>query len=136
MKLFLDTNVILDLLENRKPWVHDVMVLFQLAMDKRVDLFVSDLTFVNISYITRKSFTHQQLYEVFSRLRKFVRVVGLGRDVIDEAIAACHVDFEDSVQYFAACRERVDYIITRNEKDFSFSEIQVFNPKDILQVIS
>lgn len=56
MKLFLDTNVIVDLLENRKPWVQDVMVLFQLAVEKKVELFVSDLTIVNIAYITRKSY--------------------------------------------------------------------------------
>lgn len=43
MKLFLDTNVIVDLLESREPWVQDVMVLFQLAVEKKVELLVSDL---------------------------------------------------------------------------------------------
>ena len=49
MKLFIDTNIVLDLLQYRKPWIHDTLVLFQLAKDKRIELIVSDLTFVNVA---------------------------------------------------------------------------------------
>lgn len=135
MKLFLDTNVIVDLLENRKPWVQDVMVLFQLAVEKKVELFVSDLTIVNIAYITRKSYPVDQLYDALVRLRKFVTIAGTGSTVINKAIDSRYNDFEDAVQYFAAKGENVDYIITRNAKDFSFSSIPVLSLGEFLDLI-
>ena len=135
MKLFLDTNVIVDLLENRKPWVQDVMVLFQLAVEKKVELFVSDLTIVNIAYITCKSYPVDQLYDALARLRKFVTIAGTGSRVINKAIDSRYNDFEDAVQYFAAKGENVDYIITRNAKDFSFSSIPVLSPGEFLDLI-
>ena len=61
MKLFLDTNIVLDLLQNREPWVNDTLVLFQLAKDKELELIVSDLTFVNVVYIAGKDFDKNKL---------------------------------------------------------------------------
>ena len=56
MKLFVDTNVVLDLLQYREPWVRDTLVLFQMAKDKKVELVVTDLTFINVVYIAGKNF--------------------------------------------------------------------------------
>ena len=61
MKLYIDTNVVLDLLQYREPWIDDTLVLFQLAKDKEVELIVSDLTFVNVVYIAGKYFDKQKL---------------------------------------------------------------------------
>lgn len=127
--------MIVDLLENRKPWVQDVMVLFQLAVEKKVELFVSDLTIVNIAYITRKSYLVDQLYDALARLCKFVTIAGTGSRVINKAIDSRYNDFEDAVQYFAAKGENVDYIITRNAKNFSFSSIPVLSPGEFLDLI-
>ncbi|WP_165154710.1 PIN domain-containing protein [Parabacteroides sp. ZJ-118] len=135
MKLFLDTNVIVDLLEDREPWVQDVMILFQLAVEKKVELLVSDLTIVNLAYITRKSYSKERLYDALVRLRKFVTIVEIGCNAIDNAIDCRYNDFEDAVQYFAAARKNVNYIITRNARDFSFSSIQVLTPGEFLNLI-
>ena len=56
MKLFIDTNIVLDLLQYREPWVHDTIVLFQLAKEKEIELIVTDLTFVNVVYIAGKNY--------------------------------------------------------------------------------
>lgn len=68
MKLFIDTNIVLDLLQYRMPWIHDILVLFQLAKDKRIELIVSDLTFVNVAYIAGKNADKKKLNETLHLL--------------------------------------------------------------------
>jgi len=124
-KLFLDTNIVWDLIGNREPFVKEAAFLFQLGRNKECQLFVSDLTFVNIAYITRKTYPKEKLYSVLSKLRSFLTIVGGGVVAVDHALALQADDFEDAVQYYDA-----DYIITRNKKDFSFSEIEVLTSEE------
>ena len=132
MKLFIDTNVVLDLLQYREPWVHDTIVLFQLAKEKEVDLVVTDLTFVNVVYIAGKNFDKKKLHETLLGLKKLVSIVPIGDICIDEALNSNFSDFEDATQYFAAKREHVDYILTRDENGFKISDIPVMNVTDFL----
>lgn len=132
MKILLDTNVLMDVVANRHPWVDDALVLFELSNQKKITLIASDCSFVNIAYITRKLFVKEELYSLLEELREFVHVIEMGETVIDEAISARWNDFEDCTQYLAAKRERADFIITRNEKDFSQSDIPVLSPHDFL----
>ena len=101
-KLFLDTNIVLDLIGNREPFVKEAAFLFQLGRNKECQLFVSDLTFVNIAYITRKTYPKEKLYSVLSKLRSFLTIVGGGVVAVDHALALQADDFEDAVQYYAA----------------------------------
>ena len=131
-KLFLDTNVVLDLIEKREPFVYNAALLFQLRMDGVCKLFVSDLTIVNIAYIVRKSYSKEKLYAILDKLYSFLVIVPGGATVIGRAIESQANDFEDSVQYYAACQAKVDYMITRNKKDYSFSEIEVLTPQEYM----
>ena len=134
MKLFIDTNVVLDLLQYREPWVHDTIVLFQLAKDKEVDLIVSDLTFVNVVYIAGKNVDKNTLKETLVKLKKIVKVVSIGDAAIEQALKGDFIDFEDAAQYFAAKREQVDYILSRDKIGFKMSEIPVMNVKEFLNM--
>lgn len=131
-KLFLDTNIVLDLIENREPFVKDAALLFQLGRNKECELFVSDLTFVNIAYIIRKTYSKERLYSVLSKLRSFLTIVGGGGIAVEHALKLQADDFEDAMQYYAACQVEADYIITRNKKDFSFSEIEVLTSEEYM----
>lgn len=132
MKLFIDTNVVLDLLQYREPWIHDTIVLFQLAKEKKVELIVTDLTIVNVVYIAGKHFEKKKLYETLKDLKKLISVVSIGNDCIEQALNSDSSDFEDATQYFAAKREQVDYILTRDENGFITSDIPVMNVTDFL----
>ena len=132
MKLFIDTNVVLDLLQYREPWVHDTLVLFQLAKEKRVELIVTDLTFVNVVYIAGKNVDKKKLNETLVGLKKFLTIVPIGDACIEQALSGNFADFEDAVQCFAAKREKVDYILSRDEKGFYMSEIPVMNVTEFL----
>ena len=132
MKLFLDTNILIDVVANRTPWVEDALVIFELANQKQVELIAADCSFINIAYITRKIFSAEELNSLLADLREFVDVAEVGTEIIDAAISANWNDFEDCVQSMVAQREKVDYIITRNEKDFRDSNVPAISPREFL----
>ena len=78
MRLFVDTNVVLDLLQYRVPWIYDTLVLFQLAKENKVELVVSDLTFVNVAYVAGKNVDKKTLKKTLVKLKKLVTVVSIG----------------------------------------------------------
>lgn len=135
MKLFLDTNILIDVIANRKPWVDEALVLLELAKQKKLTLIVADFSFINLAYITRKLFTQEELYALFSDLCLYVKVVEVGGMIIKKSFQKRWKDMEDCVQYLVAKREEADYLITRNEKDFSDSDIPVLNPSEFLDMI-
>ena len=135
MKLFLDTNILIDVIANRKPWVDEALVLLELAKQKKLTLIVADFSFINLAYITRKLFTQEELYALFNDLCLYVKVVEVGGMIIKESFQKRWKDMEDCVQYLVAKREEVDYLITRNEKDFLDSDIPVLSPSDFLDMI-
>lgn len=135
MKLFLDTNILIDVIANRKPWVDEALVLLELAKQKKLTLIVTDFSFINLAYITRKLFTQEELYALFSDLCLYVKVVEVGGMIIKKSFQKRWKDMEDCVQYLVAKREEADYLITRNEKDFSDSDIPVLSPSEFLDMI-
>ena len=135
MKLFLDTNILIDVIANRKPWVDEALVLLELAKQKKLTVIVADFSFINLAYITRKLFTQEELYALFSDLCLYVKVVEVGGMIIKKSFQKRWKDMEDCVQYLVAKREEADYLITRNEKDFSDSDIPVLSPSEFLDMI-
>ena len=134
MKLFIDTNIVLDLLQYREPWINDTLVLFQLAKEDKVELIMSDLTFVNVVNIAGKNVDKKALRETLVKLKKFVKVVSIGDICIEHALNSDFFDFEDEVQYLAAKREQADYILSRDESGFKMSDIPVMNVTEFLNV--
>ena len=94
---------------------------------KRVELIVTDLTFVNVVYIAGKNVDKKKLNETLVGLKKYLSIVPIGDACIEQALSGDYADFEDAVQCFAAKREKVDYILSRDEKGFNMSEIPVMN---------
>lgn len=133
MRLFLDTNIAVDLVKFREPYVYEVMPIFQMGDAGIHQLLISDLTFANVAYLSKRGGTTlSQLYELLMDLRSHVNVVGVGQDCVDAALRLRPKDFEDALQYFAAKLADADYIITRNKKDFGFSDIPVLEPGEFL----
>ena len=133
MKLFLDTNVVMDIMECRTPFVYDAVRIIRMGYEGTHQLFASDLTFANVAYLSRKSMSLNQLYEQLSILRTYLYVVGIGEQAVDEALRLRHKDFEDVLQYFAAKQIAADCIIKRNKKVFLFSDIQVWTQEEYLK---
>ena len=133
MRVFIDTNVFLDLLCRRERFLGDSLKVFDLAVDGKFELLISDLSIANIKYITRKDFSVDKFYETISAFRPVFTIVPVGEDAVDKALALKAHDFEDALQYFSAVHAQADYLLTRNISDYGFASIKVMSPADFIQ---
>lgn len=133
-KVFLDANVLIDVVMNRAIFVENSSKVLQMGLDGDCELWVSDLTMVTVSFYAKKNRTLEQLYEVMKELRSIIQVASTGAAAIDWALQQGFHDFEDAVQYYAALHCGAEYIITRNERDYPYSEIPVVSPLEFLKI--
>ena len=96
MKVFLDANVLIDVVQNRIDFVETSSKVLQLGLDGECELCASDITFTTVSFYARKNRTQEQLYEVLQSLRDFIDVAPSGKIAIDWALQQKSKDFEDS----------------------------------------
>ena len=135
IKAFIDTNVLIDLLLERDG-CQDAATILLWQKEQKCSLFLSSLTMANIAYILRKKFKGIALYNALNKLKTFFSVVSLTADNVESALMLQATDFEDALQYFSAANIQADVIVTRNEKDFYFSQISITSPKSFLESIS
>ena len=136
MKVFIDTNIIIDFLENRQPFAPDAIRIFELSAIGQITLFVSDLTIANVRYITQKTIPSTEFYKTMKSLLAFIHITSIGEDLVRKALLLEASDFEDALQYYSAEHAGVDCIVTRNVPDYYFAQLPVFTPSIFLQHIS
>ena len=130
-RLFLDTNIVVDLLEGREPFCYDAAQLFTMAHDKKVELLVSPMTFSTASFLLRKH-GPEGVRNLLSNLRQLVRVTISDERTVDDSIASQFKDFEDAMQYYSAFNAKAEIIITRNGKDFTASNLPVMTATEYI----
>ena len=131
--VFIDTDVIVDFLTDRKPFSLDSAKIFSLIDQKKIKGCVSSLSFSNLYYILRKFGTHKKVISSLQELSEIVDILKVDSDIVKSALTSNFKDFEDSIQYFAAQEhKKVDYIITRNIKDYKDSSLPIMTPETFL----
>lgn len=135
--LFIDADVIIDFLIDRKPHSREAAILFTLIEQNKIKGYVSSLTFSNLYYILRKVESHNKVINKLDSISRLVTILKVDQKTIKDAIASGFQDFEDSIQYFCAIDyKKIDVLITRNTKDYKNSEIPVMTPADYLKTVS
>lgn len=124
-KLFLDTNILLDLLARREGFYEEAARLFLLAEDGELSLSVSALTIVNTHYVLRKHLSEQKTRGIIRDIRLLVSVLPMDERLSDIALNSAIDDYEDAIQYHTALEFQQELIITRNLKDFKSSKLPV-----------
>ena len=133
-KLFLDTNIVIDLLSRREPYYKESAILFSLADRKKVELSISSLTIANTSYILLRQLKSNKVKEILRKLRLVVDVLPLDDKITGLALNdETFTDFEDGLQYFTAIENEQEIIITRNLKDYKTSQIPVMTAQQFLE---
>lgn len=130
-RIFIDTNVIIDVLMQRDGYLSSARVL-ALAKNEDTTLFVSVLTMANLAYILRKSLKGDSFYAEMRKLSCLVNVADTTNNHFLSALDLQAKDFEDALQYYCAIFNECDIIVTRNKKDFAFSSISVLTPEELL----
>ena len=132
MRLLIDGNIILDVLQNREPHVVDSAKIWKLCETDQAEGYVSALTFSNLVYIMRKELSPDKINEVFKSLGLIFQFTDLTVSDLAKAAEQQWDDFEDALQAATAERIHADNIITRNVKDFKQSKIVAFTPTEFL----
>lgn len=131
-KIFLDTNVVLDLLGERENFYEPASKIATLADLGKIELVVSALTYSTIYYLLSRFEDKEKVKE---KIRKF-KIISTTSDLTDKifnkGLSSQFSDFEDSLQYYCAIEMNCKILITRNCKDFKYSEIPVLTPNEYL----
>ena len=131
--LFIDTNIVIDLLAKREPFYEEAAKLFSLADKNKINLIVSSLTFANTNYILSKMTNSTTAREILTKFKVLVTVAALNDKIIELALNdKSFSDFEDGLQYYTAMENEADIIITRNLKDFKNSTLPVITAQTYL----
>ena len=131
MRLLIDTNILLDVLQEREPHFESSFAVWGLCeYDPSVTGYISAMSPLNIAYIMRKELTPERTQEIFFTLAMTFRFADLKFSDIDTAANMKWHDYEDAVQSATAERINADYIITRNAKDFQNSKVKALTPEE------
>ena len=131
MRLFFDTNFIFDLLI-REDYRDVANELISKANTRGYDFYISYLSAANFAYIIRKSSLEDRLFYL-NKINEIFDFIENNQEQFLLAMRLKTDDFEDALQYQAALAAECDCIITRNQKDFIFSEIPVYTPKEFVE---
>jgi predicted nucleic acid-binding protein len=131
-RLFIDTDVVLDLLTAREPHLDAAQGLFSELDNGKTAGFVSALTFPNVHYILRREISNNEAVKALEKLRSVVGILPIDGKVIALALSSRFRDFEDAVQYYTATQNGMICLITRNVRDYRGSELPVLTPAEYL----
>lgn len=131
-KVFVDTDVCIDLLSGRKPFNKTAEILFSLADNKKVKINTSSLSFSNIDYVLRSQYSSAHSRQLIGKFKTLVNVLPVDSKTIDLAIASDFNDFEDAIQYSCAIENNLTTIITRNVKDYKKASIAILTPETFI----
>jgi predicted nucleic acid-binding protein len=135
-KVFVDTDVCLDLLSGRKPFNKAAEILFSLADSGKIKIYVSSLSFANIDYVLRSQYLTAHSRQIIGQFKTIVNVLPVDSKTIDLAVASDFNDFEDAIQYCCAIENNLTTIVTRNIKDFKKATIKVLTPETFIAIPS
>ena len=130
-KVFLDTNVLLDLVTGRAG-CNEAACILAYSSSEEYELHVSTLTMANLAYYIRKHIKERPLYEVLQSFSNRLCVDSTSTQNYDNALSLRHRDFEDALQYYCALENECPIIVTNNIKDYQLPDILVLNPSDFL----
>ena len=133
--LFLDTNIVLDLLAYRMPFYTEAAKLFSLADKKKLKLSISSLCLADSHYILSRQKPEMEVRNILRKFKVLVIVLPLDDKITDLALNSEFRDFEDAIQYYTAIENDQDLIITRNQQDFKESKLPVMSAGEFIKTI-
>jgi len=135
LKVFIDSDIILDVLSKREPFYDSAVILFSLIEKNKIQGYTSPIVFSNVNYVLRKRVTKQNTIESLRYLKSLIQILPLDKRVIESALDSQFSDFEDAIQYFCAEQNGIKYIITCDKADYEKAEINILTAKEFLSML-
>jgi len=130
--VFVDTDIIFDLLANRDPHYQAAAKLFTKADEGKIKIFISALSIANLHYLLSKQLSSEGAKNALRKLRLVVHVLPLNEKIIDLALNSEFSDFEDAIQYFCATENDIEILLTRNLRDYKKAQIATMTAHDFI----
>lgn len=137
--LFLDSDILLDVLLIRQPHFDSSVSLFHLRQEHEIELFTSPSIILNTNYIAQKQNNKERALEGVTEILKIVEIIETTKKILTDCFNNRHLDVEDAVQYFTALQNNsINYYITRNIKHFNFknTDLPVLTPSQFLKLFT
>ncbi|MBL7127616.1 MAG: PIN domain-containing protein [Ignavibacteria bacterium] len=134
IKIFIDSDIVLDLLAKREPYYIYAAKLFTLADKNKVQSFTSPIVFSNVHYILAKLTSNALSLHSLRKLKTIVKVLLIDEKIIEQSLNSDFKDFEDAIQYYTAINSGIKFIITRNKTDYKKSKIAVCTADEFLKM--
>ncbi len=131
-EVFIDSDIILDLLMKREPHYLSAAKLFTIIEKGNVKAFVSPLIFSNLFYILRKITSKERAKNSLKKLKFLVNILEVNEYIIELSLESDFNDFEDAIQYYTALENKIDCLITRNKKDYKKSLITICTAEEYI----
>ena len=138
-KIFLDTNIILDLLDQERPFSGESEVLFRLIDDGSFQAYFSESVITTTDYILTKKFANTQRIDILTDLLKMVTVIECSNSIVKSALLKNENDLEDAILYELALTEKLDYFISNDKqalKKLSTKKLPIVTTKDFLAIMN
>ena len=132
-RIFLDTNIVLDLLGERVPFYEPIAKIATLADKGKLTMVVSPISFATVNYFLSKYESPETAREKLRKFKILCEVCSLNEQTVEKGLNSSIRDFEDALQYFSATESDCEIIITRNGKDFKKSLLPVMTANEFLQ---
>lgn len=132
-KVFIDTDVALDLLGQREPYYSAAAMLFTKADKGKIEIHISSLSFSNLNYLLTRQYSSAESRRILTNFKVLVNVLAVDDKIIELALSSKFQDFEDAIQYFTAIENGVNILLTRNIKDYKLASIAVLSVGDYLR---
>ena len=136
-KIFLDTNILLDVIEGRPKFLVASSNVLDFAIRKKIQLFATSLTFANCAYIARKNVGYENAIKGLIALKKLITIAPMDDQQCEKALHSVAPDFEDMLQYMAAQAAECEIIITRDyNRHFPTDGIPIMSPESFLETFA
>ena len=132
MKILLDTNVVLDLLLAREPFVEWAREIFVLVENAELEGYLCANSITTLHYLVGREKNKEEADEIVSALLSLFEIASVDKRVLLDATTNNGIDYEDSVIYNSAFHSSIDIIVTRDKKGFKNSKISTLTPQEFL----
>jgi predicted nucleic acid-binding protein len=132
LKILIDTNIVLDLILEREPYIESALPIFEQIDRGNLEGYIAATTITNIFYIIRKTRGREIALAAITQLLSSLQFCDVNRQTVETALSLGLKDFEDSIQLACAIQNQIDGIVTRDGKDFIGSNLPIYSPTQLL----
>ena len=134
--IFLDTNIVIDFLADRKPFSLYAAKLFNFSILGKAKIYISAVSYNNIYYVLKQSLSNTETIKLLDELSEMTEIADVTKGMIKKSLKSDFKDYEDAIQYNCALSiSKIDFIVTRDTKDFKKSTLSIMTPEEAVSLI-